>query len=418
MTIDPSGPSIDPPLILIAEDSATQAARLTYVLERNGYRVAMAKNGLEALHAAKARKPSLIITDIMMPEMDGYGLCERIKSDPDLCDVPVILVTTLSDPQDVINGLKCRADNFITKPLEEKLLLSRINSLLHRPSDLPLRSDANGVEIYFGGERHLITADRVQILNLLLSTYEAAIHRNQELVRTKDELRSANAALEVSNQELEAFSYSVSHDLRAPLRAIDGFNRSFLEDYGHTLEPDGRELLLSVQRACERMGNLIEDLLSLARIARSEMNRTSVDLGAMARSIVDELRRSDPGRQVDVRIEDGLVADGDARLLHVALSNLLSNAWKFTSKCPQAVIEFGSTRQGGQTTFFLRDNGAGFDMAYAEKLFGAFQRLHSADEFPGTGVGLATVHRIIHRHGGRIWADSAVNKGTTFHFTL
>lgn len=408
----------EPVSILVAEDSQTQAARLKHTLEANKYRVSTAVNGRVALEMARAHKPTLVLSDIVMPEMDGYELCRQIKSDPQLQRMPVILVTSLSDPQDVIRGLVCRADNFIVKPYDERYLLSRIQFVLLNREINEREPCAMGVEIYFNGERHFIGADRLQILNLLLSTYEAAIQRNQELTRTKEELRLANTALEASNKELEAFSYSVSHDLRAPLRTIEGFTHSISDDYADKLNDEGKDLLVRVRNAAKRMGQLIDDLLNLSRLTRSEITRERADLGAIGRSIAEELQKTEPGRKVVFRIPDGLVADADPRLLRIAMENLLNNAWKFTSKRPDAVIELGMGRQNGETAYFVRDNGAGFDMAYADKLFGAFQRLHSTSEFPGTGIGLAIVQRVIRRHGGRIWAQGAVEQGAAFYFTL
>ena len=225
--------------------------------------------------------------------------------------------------------------------------------------------------------------------------------------------------LNAANKELEAFSYSVSHDLRAPLRSIDGFSQAVLEDYAGRLDDQGRDYLSRVRAATQHMGHLIDDLIKLARVARAEMKRETVDLSALAGEVLAELQKRDPDRRVECRIEPGLTAKGDARLLRVALVNLLGNAWKFTGRQPQSRIEFGALRDtDGAPAFFVRDNGAGFDMTYADKLFGAFQRLHTSHEFPGTGVGLATVQRIVHRHGGRVWAEGAVGKGATFYFTL
>ncbi|HUK30672.1 MAG TPA: ATP-binding protein [Candidatus Acidoferrum sp.] len=231
-------------------------------------------------------------------------------------------------------------------------------------------------------------------------------------------VRHRTLELESSNKELESFCYSVSHDLRAPLRSIDGFSMAILEDYGDQLDADCKTQLHRVRAATVRMGTLIDDLLNLSRITRSEMHREPVDLSQLAKTIAMELRNSQPDRKVEFDISPGLRADGDARLIRIALQNLFTNSWKFTSRRDHARIEFGRTDMNGSSSFFVADNGAGFDPSYSDRLFGAFQRLHAASEFPGTGIGLATVQRIIHRHGGDIWASGAVNEGATFFFTL
>lgn len=226
------------------------------------------------------------------------------------------------------------------------------------------------------------------------------------------------AELERTNKELEAFSYSVSHDLRTPLRAIDGFSQALLEDYSAQMDDIGRDYLARVRAGAQRMGRLIDDLLKLARVSRATLNQEIIDLSEIAEETVKDLRASDPARVVDIRITTQLTAVGDMHLLRIVLENLLNNAWKYSSKREKACIEFGMRQYKGEACYFVQDNGAGFDMAYAGKLFGAFQRLHDAKDYPGTGVGLATVQRIIHRHGGRIWADAALDKGSTFYFTL
>jgi signal transduction histidine kinase len=239
-----------------------------------------------------------------------------------------------------------------------------------------------------------------------------------ERKRAEEALRGSNTALEAANKELEAFSYSVSHDLRAPLRSIDGFSQALLEDFEDKLDAQGKNYLQRVREGTRRMGQLIEDLLRLSRVTRSEMRWESVDLSGMAGSITSDLQQTQPDRRVEFAISDGMTAKGDPALLRVALENLLSNAWKFTGKNPAAKVEFGLGLQDGRQAYFVRDNGAGFDMAYANKLFGVFQRLHASAEFPGTGIGLAIVQRIMHRHGGRIWAEGEVGEGATFYFTL
>jgi light-regulated signal transduction histidine kinase (bacteriophytochrome) len=225
--------------------------------------------------------------------------------------------------------------------------------------------------------------------------------------------------LQTANKELEAFCFSVSHDLRAPLRSIDGFSDVLLKEYQDKLDEQGQRYLQRVRSATLRMGQLIDDLLGLSRVTRTEMRREDVDLTAAAREVVIELRRLEPERNVEVTIAEGLAAQGDPQLLRQVLENLLGNAWKYTSKQAAARIEIGSCRgRNGRPAFFVRDNGAGFDMSYANKLFGVFQRLHSPSEFPGTGVGLATVQRIVQRHGGEVWAEGSVGLGATFYFTL
>jgi signal transduction histidine kinase len=230
-------------------------------------------------------------------------------------------------------------------------------------------------------------------------------------------LRELNARLRDTNAELEAFSYSVSHDLRAPLRAMDGFSQMLMEDCAGKLDAEDYDYLRRIRAAAQRMGQLIDDLLTLSRIARGDLHHEVVDVSALARAIADELSARSPDRRVEVVVEDGIRVRGDRRLLLVALENLLDNAWKFTSKVPSARIEIGQTVTDRDFVVYVRDNGAGFDMTFADKLFGAFQRLHTEHEFPGTGIGLATVRRIVHRHGGRVWAESHP-PGATFYFAL
>jgi len=224
--------------------------------------------------------------------------------------------------------------------------------------------------------------------------------------------------LENINKELEAFSYSVSHDLRAPLRSIDGFSNKILKDYSHLFDDQGKDYFNRVMNSSRHMGNLIDDLIKLARISRIDMNMEEIDLSAIARSIVSELKESNPERRANISIQDDLIINGDRNLIHIALQNLLGNAWKYSKNKPETEIEFSTIQNEGQIIYFIRDNGAGFNMRYIDKLFGAFQRLHSLSEFEGTGIGLATVQRIIRRHQGAIWAESEIDKGTTFFFTL
>ena len=429
----------DTALILIVEDSPTQAQQLQHLLEEHGYTVAVATNGKEALAVIRQREPSMVISDIMMPEMDGFALCKKIKSNKKLTDIPVVLLTSLSSPSDVVQGLQCGADNFIRKPYEGKYLLNRIHLLLTNREMQKTEKIRVGLKIRFQGQEYLITSERQQMLDLLMSTFEEAVRVNDELRAREQDLKTANEGLEsevaerqraeaetrklnselaAANKDLEAFSYSVSHDLRAPLRAIDGFSQALLDDHWAGLDVDGRDHLQRVRAAAQHMGMLIDDLLNLSRVTRGEMNLGAVDLSAVALKIAKELREAEPGRLVEFVIEPGLVANGDARLLGVALDNLLRNAWKFTKERSLARIEFGINQDADKPTYFVRDNGAGFEMEFADKLFQPFQRMHSIAEFEGTGIGLATVQRVVRRHGGEVWAAAQKDKGATFYFTL
>lgn len=290
----------------------------------------------------------------------------------------------------------------------------------HKPFEMEfMRRDGSRIPVlagmaYLGGPEELTAG---MILDLTeRKTAEEEIQRLNEELEQRVVMRTAQ--LEASNKELESFAYSVAHDLRSPLRAIDGYAKFLLEDYGDRLDEEGREFLHRSRAASQRLGQLIDDLLELSRVTRADMDLTDVDLSSIARRISDDLLRSDPSRKAKFIIEPGVIAHGDERLLELVLQNLIGNAWKFTTKTEQARIEFGQLKEARTPTYFVRDNGAGFDMAYVDKLFKTFHRIHSPTEFPGTGIGLATVHRIIERHGGEVRAEGEVDNGATFYFSL
>src|ERR1700737_510472 len=582
--------------ILIAEDSPTQAEQLKHYLSARGYSVRMAGDGKQALAAALENKPAMLITDVVMPEMDGYTLCRKIQSSKTLNDIPGVLLTSLSRPQDILRGLECGADSFIRKPYDDKYLVSRVEYILANQELRKTERLQVGVQLQFAGQAHFITAEKQQILDLLISTYEGAVQINEELEKKKrelarerdllhtlmdnvpdfiyfkdtagrfttinralaralgiskpedalgetdfdyfaeayaqrtladeqdvlrtgqplvgkveeihlrdklpvwisttkmvvrdldgkvigtfgvsrditeskhaeqelqlakenlenrvaertSELAQANEQLQIelaerkraeeqvrrlnqdlehrvaertvqlvaANKELDAFSYSVSHDLRAPLRHISGFSHALVTEHSSQLGPEAQELLKLVQEGSQKMDLMIDDLLNLARLDRREAVSKMTPLNSLVEDVLNDLRSEIDGRKIDWHIGSLPAVNCDPGLLQQAFANLLSNAVKYTRRRARAVIEVDKITIEGEAVIYVRDTGAGFDSKYASKLVGAFQRLHTAEEFEGTGVGLATVQRIIRKHGGRVWAEAERDKGATFYFTL
>ena len=404
--------------ILIVEDSPTQAQQLQYMLEQHGYEVSAASNGRLALELMLKFKPEIVVSDVNMPEMDGYELSRRVKNDEDLRHIPIILVTTMSDPHDVIRGLECGADNFVLKPYDEHYLISRVRYALANQKLHESNNSRMGVEIFFNGNRHFITADRLQILNLLLSTYDAAIQRNKALIRNHEKLQTLNEELDFANKELEAFSYSVSHDLRTPLRHIDGFLWLLEQNAAHLLDAESLGYMTKVSESAKKMGCLIDDLLAFSRMARIEMMCKEMDIALLIKEIIRDLDPEIQDRKINWTIPSLPLIHADSAMMRQVFVNLINNAVKYTHTRKLAEIEIGIQNSAKETIFFVRDNGVGFDMQYVDKLFGVFQRLHRAEEFEGTGIGLANVRRIITRHGGRTWAESKLDQGATFYFSL
>ena len=351
--------------ILWADDNADMRDYVRRLLASR-YDVTAVADGLTAIAHALDNPPDLILSDIMMPGLDGFGLLAALRKDQRTHTIPVILLSARAGEESAVEGLNAGADDYLAKPFSAKELLARVRT-------------------------HL------------------------ELARLR---RQWATQLEEANKELEAFSYSVSHDLRAPLRGIDGFSKALIENYGERLDDQGRRYVERVRAAARKMSRLIDDMLDLSRVGRSPLRKQSLDLSAVARDVIADLREKDSARAVSVDVPDGLTAFADPAVISIVLVNLFGNAWKFTANQPEARIAFESRRVAAETVFAVSDNGAGFDMAYAAKLFLPFHRLHRDSEFEGTGIGLATVHRLISRHGGRIWADSAPGNGATFFFTL
>lgn len=404
--------------ILVAEDSQVQAKRLQFVFEKHDIKSVFCLNGADALDQAIKQKPSLIISDIMMPVMNGYEFCTKVKEIEDLIDVPVILLTSLNNPLDIIKGLQAGADNFITKPYDEDYLLSRIRYLLANRYILSQGAPDTGIDIMFYGERFRINSSKKQILDLLLSVYEAAVNRNTQLIHAQQQLQMLNEELKSTNKELDSFARTVSHDLRSPLNGILGFAELIKESYGDVLNDEGRKYIDWILQSGKGMSELIEKLLEFSRTKDVEISPQEVNLSELANEVVEGLQKSPGSGNYDIRIQQDMLANADPALMKIVLSNLLGNAFKYSSNTESPIIVFASGHDSGKDFFYVQDNGVGFDMEKAEKLLEPFTRLHSGKEYSGSGVGLSTVNRIIERHGGELWFESKPGQGSVFYFTL
>ena len=404
LATSPTSSLLGPKKILAVDDSETYLQSLGEQLRCEGYDVALARSGEEALDLLAVQQADCILLDLIMPGLSGHDTCRRIKSSPLLRDIPLMMLTAREEREAMIEGINAGADDYIAKSSDFEVLRARLRAQLRRKQF----EDEN---------RHI----REELVHKEVEAAEARAARALAEARAVllADLEDKNAQLARANTELESFSYSVSHDLRAPLRAIDGFSHALLDGWSDKLDDQGKKYLAYVRESAQQMAQLIDDLLEMSRVTLGDIRRNRVDLTALARHVVHELQLAEPGRQVELIIDDEMFADGDTRLLGLVLQNLLGNAWKFTAKCKHAAkIEFGQRMENGQVVYRISDNGAGFDMKYAAKLFGVFQRLHSSTDFEGSGIGLATVHRIVQRHGGRVWAEGQVDRGATFHFTL
>ncbi|MHC1781076.1 MAG: response regulator [Bacteroidales bacterium] len=407
--------------VLAVEDSLVQAKRLEFFFKKYQIEYRIFSTGEEALIYLGKRIPELIISDVIMPGMDGYELCRRVKENPATSGIPVILLTSLQDPNDIIRGLQAGADNFITKPYDEKYLLSRIEHLL---SNIDIdkngfqQENTNPINLRYRGEEFKITSGRRQILDLLVSVYDTAIQRNEELTSIKFELEGTNRSLVQANEDLDAFSRTVSHDLKSPLAVIIGFTSAILDNPESTVNEEEKSYIQFIHESALEMTQLIKDLLSFSQSGRLDLQEEELDLSDIANDILGGILLRYPQSTPKVTIESDLKAKADNKLMRVVLDNLIGNAVKYSSKVEFPEITFGKKEYFGKDLFFVKDNGAGFNMAKADNLFQPFVRLHSGMEYSGTGVGLSTVKRIVEKHGGEIWAESEEGKGATFYFTL
>jgi two-component system, sensor histidine kinase and response regulator len=411
--------------ILIVEDSATQREGLRHSLTQAGYEVVSASDGQDAWQRLAQLAPTMVVSDILMPRMDGYALCRAMKESAVFARVPVVLLTSLSDPKDVIAALECKADGFIGKPFTEDYLLSRIRGVIAN-RDLPQREKRErGIEISHEGRTYLVTAERSQILDLLLSVYEVAMRRNADLAQAQAKLRTLNSELEQKvrdrtrkleeiNNALETFCYSVAHDLRAPLRGIQGYVAMLKDEYASSLDDVARNYAERACLAAGRMDKMILDLLAYGRVSHADAPMEKVDLRAHIESALSEFSADiqAKGAEVSVRMEDMQITTSRILLAQI-LSNLIGNALKFVQPGKKPRVEIEATRSGDHVAICVRDQGIGIDPAYVEKIFNVFEKLHT-EPFPGTGIGLAIVRKAVERLGGKIAVESQPGQGARF----
>lgn len=369
------------PRILVADDEQNITLTIGELLRRRGYKVEMAVSGQEALRYLQETEFDLVLTDLKMEGVDGISILEEVRRRSPL--TISIILTGYASLESAIAAIRQGAYDYLVKPCPvEELIRTIQHGLEHRQIQL----------------REMKT--------------------RRELERLNAELEQLNLKLRAMNEELAAFSYSVSHDLKAPLRAIDGFSRMLLEDYSGRLDAEGQRLLKVVRTNTQKMGQLIDDLLTFSRVGRHQLMHSSIDMTELATTEIEELQARLAAGALETKIDPMPSVRGDPAMIRQVVANLLSNAVKFSRGAEQPRVEMGGRREGSEHVYYVKDNGVGFDMKYAGKLFGVFERLHNADEFEGTGVGLALVRRILHRHGGRVWAKSDPGKGATFYFSL
>jgi len=376
--------------ILIIDDQTANIYALKNLLEKPGREILFALNGNNGLKAALSQSIDLIILDVQMPDMDGFEVAQVLKSHKRTKDIPIIFASAIrKEKQSIMKGFEEGAVDYLSKPLDPELTKAKVSVLLK------------------------IQQQRRELLQKNLSL-EKAEHQIKLL---NADLHHNLTQLETLNKDLESFSYSVSHDLRSPLRSIIGFAEALVEDYGDKLNDDAKKMLDSLQRNARRMNTLINDLLEFSRLGRQEIRKSKVEFDRLVRSVIENCTQGIPSKPV-FEIDALYPASADYSLILQVWTNLISNAIKYSSKNPEPRIKIGCSQEANEYIYYINDNGAGFNMEYVDKLFSVFQRLHRDTDFEGTGVGLALAHRIIAKHGGRIWAEGRVGEGATFYFSL
>jgi signal transduction histidine kinase len=428
MNVNP--PVTPPPImnpavhILIVEDIAAEAFKLRHLLEEHYGQVSLARRGEEALQLIARNAPTLVISDSELPDMDGCELCRRIKTEPALARVPVILLTAFADPTAVVRGLECGASGFLSKPYDETHLLARIQFTLAN-LDLRCSEEAEaGVEFFFEGQKYFIASQREQILHFLFSTYDVALRKSEALAAATSALQAQARALERSNtelarsnDELAQFASVASHDLHEPLRMVTSYLSLLERRAGGKLDDKERQYIGFAMDGATRMQQMISDLLTYSRVSTRGTAPAQANLAEVLKNAIANLEVATADQHAKITHDPMPEAQVDSSQFTQLFQNLIGNALKFTSDRPPQV-HVGCERRPGEWLFRISDNGIGIPRADFERIFQLFQRLHSRSEYPGTGIGLALCKKIVERHGGRIWVESEEGKGTTFFFTI
>lgn len=374
-------------LILIVDDNPMNIQVLAAVLTESGYQTGVAMNGLQALEFLEVQQPALILLDIMMPEMDGFEVCARVKGNPLYSDIPIIFLTAKNEKEDILKAFKTGGVDYIIKPFNTAELKARISTHME-----------------------------------LKHSRDALLHLNEKIQKMNEDLelrvRERTAKLKYLMDEQAEFSYAIAHDLRSPLRAMNGFSRFLIDDYQHHLDDEGVQLLHKINSNSIRIGDLIDQLLAYSKLSRSDINPTLVDMNNLVNAAIKEFKGGLKNPKTTFTVEQLPSIYADETMIRDAFQYLLSNAIKFSEGCEVPVIEIGAVDQDHAVEFFIRDNGTGFDMAFSNKLFGVFQRLHGMNEYEGYGIGLTFVKAIVTKHNGKIRAESQEGEGATFYFTI
>ena len=427
--------------ILVVEDSPTQAERLRLVLEERGFAVTVARDGVDALDQLKRDRPSLVLSDVMMPRMNGYKMCRAIKADPALREIPVLMLTTLQDPEEVVEGLESGADSYLTKPCEDGLLVHRIRSLLFDARLLETEEETPPpIEVMLPSGPRMVHSTRRRMLEVLMSTYENAVRQNQELASAREALerlneglireiserrraeaavQQSNTRLERSNEELERFAYVACHDLNQPLNQIGTLTEMLGRSMQVRMDEDQAEMMGLIVKAVGRMRALILDLLELSRVESKGKPLVPVALDEVLEIVLGTLAQEITASGATVSFKSGFPqVMGDGGQLVQLIQNLLGNALKFRREGVPPMIHLEVAPENDNWHFTILDNGIGFEPRFARDVFQIFRRLHTQEEYPGTGIGLGICAKIIERHGGRIWAESEPGVGSVFQFLL